>query len=165
MKVVILEQTKKASRERSMARFAAKARCAVGLRGELNIRLTSSEKMRKLNRRFRRKNQATDVLSFPSGCADMAGDIAISREIAAANAARLGHSTETEIRILILHGLLHLAGYDHESDDGEMQSREIELRQQLGLPAALIERVHARAVRASKTRKPRAASPRQGRRR
>ena len=72
-----------------------------------------------------------------------AGDIAISAEIAEQNAAELGHSTETELRILILHGLLHLAGYDHEADNGEMRVRETKLRQQLKLPTGLIERAHA----------------------
>ena len=69
-----------------------------------------------------------------------AGDIAISGEIAASNAGELGHSIETELKILILHGLLHLAGHDHETDDGEMQTREAKLRQQLKLPVGLIER-------------------------
>ena len=110
------------------------------LRGEVNIRITSSREMQELNRRFRKKNKPTDVLSFPSGLPKLAGDIAISAEIAAANAAELGHSTETELKILILHGLLHLAGYDHETDDGEMQAREAELRQHLKLPVGLIER-------------------------
>ena len=66
--------------------------------------------MRELNRRFRRKNDPTDVLSFPSGMPKLAGDIAISAEIAAANADQLGHSLETELKILILHGLLTSGG-------------------------------------------------------
>ena len=74
----------------------------------------------------------------------LAGDIAISADIAAANAAEIGHSPETELKILILHGLLHLAGYDHETDNGDMQARETELRQQLGLPSGLIERTHSK---------------------
>ena len=86
------------------------------LRGDVSIRITSSREMRELNRRFRKKNKPTDVLSFPSNLPKWAGDIAISAEIAASNAAELGHSTETELKILILHGLLHLAGYDHETD-------------------------------------------------
>ncbi len=79
------------------------------------------------------------MLSFPS-LAGPGGDIAIAREIAAANARILGHSLTTELKILILHGLLHLAGYDHESDNGEMTARESQLRQELGLPFGLIER-------------------------
>lgn len=98
--------------------------------------------MQRLNRRFRKKNKATDVLSFPSKTAGVAGDIAISLEIAASNAAVLGHSLAAEVKILILHGMLHLAGYDHESDDGEMLAREAGLRQLLKLPVGLIERTH-----------------------
>ena len=78
---------------------------------------------------------------------ELAGDIAISAEIAAANAADVGHSTEIELKVLILHGLLHLAGYDHETDKGEMQARETKMRQQLGLPPGLIERTHATGKR------------------
>jgi probable rRNA maturation factor len=79
------------------------------------------------------------------------GELAISAEIAAANAAALGHSTETELRILILHGLLHLAGYDHETDKGEMRARELKLRMQLKLPVGLIERAHAIAPKGKAT--------------
>ena len=93
----------------------------------------------------------------------MAGDIAISADIAAANAADIGHSTETELRILILHGLLHLAGYDHETDDGEMNARETKLRQQLGLPTGLIERTNSNGrPRAGKPGKRSAPRKRQG---
>jgi probable rRNA maturation factor len=95
-----------------------------------------------LNARFRAKDRATDVLSFPvgSGANDFAGDIAISLDIAADNARRLGHSVSEEIRILILHGILHLAGYDHEKDQGEMARKEFLLRRRFALPTALIER-------------------------
>ena len=74
------------------------------------------------------------------------GDIAIAREIAADNASVLGHSVTTELKILILHGLLHLAGFDHESDSGEMTARESQLRRELGLPFGLIERTEARST-------------------
>jgi probable rRNA maturation factor len=146
-KVIILEQENKEVRQRALALFAAKARRAVGLRGEVTIRITSSGEMQELNRRFRKKNKPTDVLSFPPGLPNLAGDIAISAEIAAASAAELGHSTETELKILILHGLLHLAGYDHEGDNGEMQAREASLRRKLGLPVGLIERAYGTAKR------------------
>jgi probable rRNA maturation factor len=141
-KVVILEHDEDGIRERSLALFAARARRAMKLRGEVNIRITSSREMRELNRRFRKKNAPTDVLSFPSSIPKLAGDIAVSAEIAAANAAGLGHSTETELKVLVLHGLLHLAGYDHETDDGEMRVREAKLRALLKLPVGLIERAH-----------------------
>ena len=96
--------------------------------------------MQDLNRRFRRKNKPTDVLSFPSRAAESPAILRSPLEIAAANAADLGHSLATEVKILILHGLLHLAGYDHETDDGEMLARETALRQELKLPVGLIER-------------------------
>ena len=97
--------------------------------------------MRRLNSRFRGKSRPTDVLSFPAASANgFAGDIAISLDIAERNARLLGHSVADEIRILILHGILHLAGYDHESDQGEMAKKEILLRRRLALPTSLIER-------------------------
>jgi probable rRNA maturation factor len=142
-KVIILEHEHEDIRARSLSLFASKARRAVGLRGEVNVRITSSQEMRELNRRFRKKNKPTDVLSFPSVAPELSGDIAISAEIAQSNAVELGHSTETELKILILHGMLHLAGFDHESDGGEMRVRETDLRRKLKLPVGLIERAHA----------------------
>jgi probable rRNA maturation factor len=141
--VTNLEHADSEVHQRALTLFTTKAKRAVGLRGELSIRITSDAEMRGLNRRFRRKNKATDVLSFPAEMPDMAGDIAISIEIAAANAAKLGHSLDTELKILILHGMLHLAGYDHETDDGEMQAQEATLRAKLKLPTGLIERTHS----------------------
>jgi probable rRNA maturation factor len=131
------------ARER-FARFLARTRREVGIRGEVNILLTDNSEMRRLNRRFRRKNRPTDVLSFPAersrAAHHTAGDIAISVEIARQNAARLGHSIESELKILVLHGMLHLAGYDHEDDNGEMASLENQLRTKMKLPAGLIHR-------------------------
>lgn len=133
--------------ERALALFAGKAQRAIGLTGETVIFITASAELRKLNRRYRHKDEATDVLTFETTTArgKSIGELAISAEIAAANAEVLGHSTETELRILILHGLLHLAGYDHEIDNGEMRAKEAELRLQLKLPVGLIERAHAAA--------------------
>ncbi len=105
--------------------------------------VTDNREMRSLNRRFRGKDKATDVLSFPpmSDFADgLAGDVAISADIASKNAKALGHTAAEEIKILILHGVLHLAGYDHENDGGKMAREENKLRRRLGLPVALIER-------------------------
>jgi probable rRNA maturation factor len=104
--------------------------------------VTHSREMRSLNSRFRGKDQATDVLSFPPPVLDngFAGDIAVSIDIAARNARSLGHSLAQEVQILVLHGILHLAGYDHEHDEGEMAAREVRLRRRLKLPASLIER-------------------------
>lgn len=128
--------------ERGLARFASRAQQAAGLRGEVNVLLTSNRQLQALNARFRRKSTPTDVLSFPAVApADgFAGDIAISVDIAVRNARRLGHTTAEEVKILILHGILHLTGYDHEQDQGEMARREQRLRKQLGLPVGLIER-------------------------
>lgn len=161
--MIILQHDDSGIRERALALFTTKARRAVGVRGELSVRITSDAEMRELNRRFRRKNKPTDVLSFPSEMPKLAGDIAISADIAAANAYQLGHSVETELKILILHGLLHLAGYDHETDAGEMRAQENKLRQRLNLPAGLIERVNGRKPVAR--RKTATAPARQGRRR
>jgi probable rRNA maturation factor len=142
--VIILEHESNDIHERALTLFATKAKRAVGARGELSIRITSSAEMRALNRRFRRKNKPTDVLSFPAETPRLAGDIAISAEIAAANADALGHSVDTELKILILHGLLHLVGYDHETDAGEMQAEEAKLRRRLKLPVGLIERTNGK---------------------
>jgi len=136
----------------SLRRFLVRAQREVRLDGEVNVRITSSEEMRRLNREFRRKNEPTDVLSFPSslnGKSEAAGDIAICAEIAYANAGALGHPLEEELKVLILHGLLHLAGYDHETDQGEMARRERRLRAKLRLPSTLIERTLSAKTRAS----------------
>jgi len=93
--------------------------------------------VRALNRSFRRKDKPTDVLSFPG---PQGGDIAICAEIARQNAHRLGHSVTEEIKVLMLHGMLHLAGYDHETDAGEMERKEAHLRAKLKLPVSLIQR-------------------------
>ena len=109
-KVIFLEYDTRAVSTRALGVFTVKAQRAVGIRGEVNVRITSNQELQTLNRRFRRKDKPTDVLSFSSGTPKVAGDIAISADLAAANASDLGHTTETELRILILHGLLHLAG-------------------------------------------------------
>jgi len=93
--------------------------------------------LRKLNQKFRGKDYPTDVLSFPPE------DIAISFDRAAAQAAELGHSVDDELRILMLHGLLHLAGMNHETDGGAMKRTEARWRKRLGLPSGLIERAKA----------------------
>jgi probable rRNA maturation factor len=141
--VVIVRKTVPGLTERALARFQKRAARAVQVAGKVNILVTGNREMRSLNRRFLGKDKPTDVLSFPPlpGPLDsLAGEIAISAEIAAANARRLGHSSAQEIKILVLHGLLHLAGYDHASDHGEMADKEAALRRALRLPAGLIER-------------------------
>ena len=129
--------------EAALERFVVRAKKKVGLSGAVSVLITSSREMRELNYRFRRKNEATDVLSFPAlrgVVTRFAGDVAISAEIASANAKRLGHSAAEEVKILVLHGVLHLSGYDHERDHGEMARTEVSLRKEMRLPAGLIER-------------------------
>jgi probable rRNA maturation factor len=141
--MVILRKRVPGVNEASLDRFVARARRAVGLRGGVNVLITTNRELHALNSRFRGKHSPTDVLSFPSDsriAPKQAGDIAISAEIAVHNARRLGHSGAEEIKILALHGVLHLAGYDHESDRGEMARLEERLRRKLRLPVALIER-------------------------
>jgi probable rRNA maturation factor len=135
---------------RALSRFLSEAQAAVRLKGQVTVLLTTDAAIRKLNRQFRGKNKATDVLSFPSEgpfpgspAEEIAGDIAISVTTALGQAADHGHSLSTEIKVLILHGLLHLAGYDHEADSGQMARRERLLRGKLGLPQGLIERTEA----------------------
>lgn len=111
----------------------------------MNVLITSNAKMRRLNREFRGKDKPTDVLSFPAapnGNLKLAGDIAISKEIAQTNSKTLGHPLETELKVLLLHGLLHLAGHDHETDQGDMAALEQKLRAKLKLPTGLIERTN-----------------------
>jgi probable rRNA maturation factor len=133
---------------RTLARFLTSAHTAVRLKGQVNVLLTTDVAIRRLNRQFRGKNKATDVLSFPAmaipgikGAEAFAGDLAISVPTARKQAIAHGHSLTIEIKVLMLHGLLHLAGYDHEADSGQMARREGKLRAQLRLPLGLIERV------------------------
>lgn len=131
--------------------FLVRARRAVPLDGVVSVVLTSDRALRKLNREFRHLDHATDVLSFPAAPlpgnmpitekrASVSGDLAISVDAAARQAERFGHPLQSELKILLLHGLLHLAGYDHEADDGEMDAAEEQLRRRFRLPALLIAR-------------------------
>ena len=96
--------------------------------------------MRALNRQFRGKDAVTDVLSFPAESRGFMGDIVIAAGVSKRQARDAGHSAQTELRVLALHGLLHLLGYDHEADDGRMARAEARLRRKAGLPEGLIER-------------------------
>jgi probable rRNA maturation factor len=106
---------------------------------DFTVAFISDARMKQLNRDFRGKNSTTDVLSFPSEpdefdpSPDSLGDIAISAKQAQKQAIENGLDLETEIKQLILHGVLHLCGYDHETDNGEMNARELELRESLGI--------------------------------
>ena len=106
--------------------------------------LADDRELRLLNRQSLGKNYPTDVLSFPEpGPDESLGELAISVERAREQAKLLGHDIEDEIRILMLHGVLHLLGMDHEKDRGRIARAETRLRKKLGLPAGLIERVRA----------------------
>ncbi len=122
--------------------FLRRAQKALPLAGEVSVLLTSDREIRRLNRSFRHKNKSTDVLSFPAPefPIETAGDLAISLDTAARQAKQFNHPLETEVKILLLHGLLHLAGFDHETDNGEMAARESDLRRRFHLPATLIAR-------------------------
>jgi probable rRNA maturation factor len=132
-----------------LGRFVRTAQAAVGLRGEVEILLADDRTLRRLNREFRGKDKATDVLSFPAPPeleGELAGDLAISLDTALKQAQEQGHTLRDEVRVLLLHGLLHLYGMDHEVDEGEMAAREAELRTQLRLRNGLIARVEAVVV-------------------
>ena len=152
-----LERKGRVPSARALGGFLRKAQAAVRLRGMVSVLLTTDTAIRRLNRTFRGKNKATDVLSFPAlklsqvsearpgapAHQVVGGDVAISVETARRQAAEQGHSLAVEVKVLMLHGLLHLAGYDHENDDGKMERRERVLRERLGLPSGLIERSSA----------------------
>jgi probable rRNA maturation factor len=131
---------------RTLARFLTLGQATVRLKGQVTVLLTTDPAIRKLNHQFRGKDKATDVLSFPAeglGAEEIAGDLAISVPTALRQAKEQEHSLSTEVKVLILHGLLHLSGYDHEDDNGQMARRERLLRTRLGLPQGLIERATA----------------------
>jgi len=131
--------------------FLMRAQKAVPLAGQVSAVLVSDPAIKRLNRDFRAQNHATDVLSFPAAEIPgnklnfqaqhrVAGDLAISIDTAARQAKRFGHPLTVELKVLLLHGLLHLAGHDHEIDHGEMRQREEQLRRRFRLPTALIAR-------------------------
>jgi probable rRNA maturation factor len=134
----------------TLERFVLRARRVVRLRDTVNVLVTGNAEMLALNRRFRGADKATDVLSFPAPpptrrqAKRVAGDVAISADIARDNARRFSHSVTDEVKILVLHGILHLAGFDHERDNGEMARKETQLRLQLKLEDGLIARTQSR---------------------
>ena len=119
--------------------FAGTLRRTVARGREFHCLITGDAEIRRLNQAYRKKDYATDVLSFPGSGAYM-GDIAISLARARVQAKQYGHALEDEIRILMLHGVLHLRGLNHESDSGEMARAETRWRRKFGLPNGLIER-------------------------
>ena len=152
--MVLNRQRKVPFRRREVAEFLARLQAEVAGGREIALCVVSDAAMRRYNRRFRAHDAPTDVLSFPPGqtsagasrragtpCAGMAGDLLVSAETARRQARRVGHSVEEEMKILALHGALHLLGYDHERDNGEMARLERRWRRRLGLSPALTERV------------------------
>ena len=127
-----------------LQQFYERARRELGFAPDsVSIELISDETMARLNETFRKKHGPTDVLSFPANGArptrgaEYVGDIAISPETARRNARRFSRSLPVEMRILILHGMIHLAGFDHETDHGEMDRLERRLRKRLGVAGRL----------------------------
>jgi probable rRNA maturation factor len=142
---------------KSLESFAEVLRAQVARGRRFHCRISNDAELQALNAQFRGKDYATDVLSFPHrplshgrGSEKRArkqaddvqlGDIAISLDRARAQARERGHTVDDELRILLLHGVLHLTGLDHESDSGQMKRTEMRWRKKLGLPVSLIERV------------------------
>jgi probable rRNA maturation factor len=162
-----LERHRRMPSARALGLFLREAQAAVRLRGLVSVLLTTDTEIRRLNRTFRGKNKATDVLSFPAARPSqvsearpgapapqlVSGDLAISVETARRQAAEQGHPLAVEVKVLMLHGLLHLAGYDHEADEGQMARRERVLRARLKLPQGLIERGGLPTLATEKSRK------------
>jgi probable rRNA maturation factor len=152
---IIFERTTPRVNSRALENFVRAAARAAGLCGKVNVLIAADSQIRRLNRRFRKKDVSTDVLSFPvrTPADGLAGDIAISMDSAVRSARSLGHSLQEEIQILVLHGILHLAGYDHENDNGEMSRKEAALRRKFSLPRTLTDRASSTATLASVPRR------------
>ena len=151
LRVSVVDDDGRPVRAPALAAWLARVSPALA-RGAVTIALVSDRRVRILNRQYRGVDRATDVLSFPAGDGISVepgrqsrrtvflGDIVIARGVAARQARAAGHGESTEWRVLALHGLLHLIGYDHEQDEGEMRRAEARLRRKGGLGAGLIER-------------------------
>ena len=141
---VTFRRAQTAVRPRILERFARRLESEVADGRPFGCLIAGDAEVRKLNRQYRGKDAATDVLSFPSvSPSTYLGDIAISLARARAQAREFGHSAETEIQILMLHGVLHLIGMDHETDRGRMARAEKRWRARFNLPNGLIERVRS----------------------
>jgi probable rRNA maturation factor len=154
--VTVASPDNPAARAPGLARWLERVAPA-RIRGEVVVALVSDGRMRVLNRTYRGADYATDVLSFPAAEAPGAdaplGDIVIASGVARRQAAQAGHSLQTELRVLALHGLLHLLGYDHERDAGQMARLEARLRRKGGLREGLIQRGRAAAAPAARGRR------------
>ncbi len=146
--IPLLFHTSRGVDREELRRFLAELTRRVARGRTIACLIANDAEVRRLNRQFRGKNHATDVLSFPPAEPNgLAGDIAISIDRARMQATERGHSLADELRILMLHGALHLAGMDHETDSGEMARAESRWRKRLGLPDGLIERSHAKKAK------------------
>ena len=141
-RLVVDVVTSGTTRAPGLARWLASVAPATA-RGSVTIALVPDARVQALNRRYRNKNKQTDVLSFPADEPGELGDVVIATGVARRQAATAGHALGTELRVLALHGLLHLLGYDHEQDDGRMSRVERRLRRAGGLREGLIERSEA----------------------
>lgn len=131
-------------RRTKLERFARQLQSEVASGRPFDCLITGDAELRRLNRDYRGKDYPTDVLSFPlPNARNSLGDIAISLPRARAQSREYGHTPEQEIQVLMLHGLLHLLGMDHETDRGQMARAEKRWRARLGLPNGLIERVQS----------------------
>ena len=131
------------SEKRTLTRFVRKLSVQIAHGKYFECLLADDKELQRLNSQFLQKNYPTDVLSFPTDGQPFAvGECAISVERARFQSTQFGHSLIEEIQILMLHGLLHLVGFDHETDAGEMAATELQWRAQLKLPSSLIERSH-----------------------
>jgi probable rRNA maturation factor len=144
LQIIVVDERGRQTRAPGLAAWLCRV-APVRARGTVTIALVSDARIRALNRSYRRKDEVTDVLSFstshePPATSPHLGDIAIARPVARRQARDAGHSEQTELRVLALHGLLHLLGYDHERDAGRMRRVERRLRRKGGLREGLIER-------------------------
>lgn len=166
LRVLVTDGRGQALRDGGLARWLARVAPRTAT-GEVGIALVADARMRVLNRSYRRKDYATDVLSFPAGLSshELAseraalplGDLVIATGVAARQARDAGHSVQTELRILALHGLLHLLGYDHDdpADQGRMARAEARLLRKGGVKHGLIQRAAGARPRAARARAPR----------
>ena len=152
LRIVVADETGRRARAPGLAAWLRRV-APRRARGTVTIALVSDRRVRALNRTYRRKDYATDVLSFPARARSARsasprppatdgelGDIVIATGVARRQAREAGHSERTELKVLALHGLLHLLGYDHERDNGRMRRVERRLLQQGGVGEGLIER-------------------------
>ncbi len=133
LQVVLLSRQKRRRVDAArLRRVLLRAGETLGASGEISVVLAGDRLLQRLNRDYRGRDRPTDVLSFPGdGESGGLGDIVISVETAARNARALGRSLPQELDVLALHGLLHVLGYDHETDDGTMKRLERRLRRRL----------------------------------